>query len=103
APLMLVISWISRPFIALLTGSTEFVLRFVGNASTNQQHLTEEEIKAVIQESVLTGELQEIEQDIVERAFGLGDLRVSSLMTHRSDLVSIDLSLELEAIKANVM
>jgi putative hemolysin len=103
APLMLVLSWISRPFIALLTGSTEFVLRFVGSSSTNQQHLTEEEIKAVIQESVLTGELQEIEQDIVERAFGLGDLRVSSLMTHRSDLVTVDLSLELEAIKADIM
>jgi putative hemolysin len=78
------------------------LLRLFGGNIATQQHMTEEEIKSIIQESVLTGEVQEIEQDIVERAFGLGDLRVSSLMTHRSDLVSIDLADEIAEIKAGV-
>ncbi len=91
APLMQFLAKVSRPFIWLLTLSTELLLKIFGKEVSDQQHLTEEEIKAVIQESVMTGEVQEIEQDIVERAFGLGDLRVSSLMTHRQDLVCIDL------------
>lgn len=96
---MYVISVICKPFIWLLTLSTEMLLRLFGGNIATQQHMTEEEIKSIIQESVLTGEVQEIEQDIVERAFGLGDLRVSSLMTHRSDLVSIDLADEIAEIK----
>jgi putative hemolysin len=99
---MYIISVICKPFIWLLTLSTEMLLRLFGSNVATQQHMTEEEIKSIIQESVLTGEVQEIEQDIVERAFGLGDLRVSSLMTHRSDLVSIDLADEIPAIKAAV-
>lgn len=99
---MYVISVICKPFIWLLTISTEMLLRLFGGNIATQQHMTEEEIKSIIQESVLTGEVQEIEQDIVERAFGLGDLRVSSLMTHRSDLVSIDLADEITAIKTVV-
>lgn len=99
---MYVISVICKPFIWLLTLSTEMLLRLFGGNIATQQHMTEEEIKSIIQESVLTGEVQEIEQDIVERAFGLGDLRVSSLMTHRSDLVSIDLADEIAEIKAVV-
>lgn len=99
---MYVISVICKPFIWLLTLSTEMLLRLFGGNIATQQHMTEEEIKSIIQESVLTGEVQEIEQDIVERAFGLGDLRVSSLMTHRSDLVSIDLADEIAEIKAGV-
>lgn len=99
---MYIISVICKPFIWLLTLSTEMLLRLFGSNVATQQHMTEEEIKSIIQESVLTGEVQEIEQDIVERAFGLGDLRVSSLMTHRSDLISIDLADEIPAIKAEV-
>ncbi|MBA4304899.1 MAG: hemolysin [Sphingobacteriaceae bacterium] len=96
---MQVISSICKPFIWLLTSSTEIILRFFGAQNATQQHMTEEEIKSIIQESVLTGELKEIEQDIVERAFGLGDLRVSSLMTHRSDLAAIHIDKPVEQIR----
>jgi len=99
---MQLVSLASKPFIWLLTSSTEAMLRLFGAQNTAQQHMTEEEIKSIIQESVLTGEVQEIEQDIVERAFGLGDLRVSSLMTHRSDLAAIHIDKPVEQIRSLV-
>lgn len=99
ARLMQVVSLCSKPFIWLLTTSTEAILRLFGAQNMTQQHVTEEEIKSIIQESVLTGEVQEIEQDIVERAFGLGDLRVSSLMTHRRDLVGIYIDKPVDQIR----
>jgi len=99
---MRLISILAKPFIWLLTFSTELLLRVFGKEVSSQQHMTEEEIKSIIQESVLTGELQEIEQDIVERAFGLGDLRVSSLMTHRNDLVSLDFETDIPALRATI-
>ena len=45
--------------------------------------VTEEEIKSIIQEGTEDGEVQPVEQDIMERVFLLGDLKVSSIMTHR--------------------
>jgi putative hemolysin len=56
-----------------------------------ESKVTEEEIKAMVQEGAEDGEVQEIEQDIVERVFHLGDRKISSLMTHHSDLVWIDI------------
>lgn len=99
---MRLISILAKPFIWLLTFSTELLLRVFGKEVSSQQHMTEEEIKSIIQESVLTGELQEIEQDIVERAFGLGDLRVSSLMTHRNDLISLDFEMSTDALRNTI-
>ena len=49
--------------------------------------MTEEEIKAIIQEGTEDGEIQEVEQDIVEKVFNLGDRKIGSIMTHRSDLI----------------
>ena len=61
--------------------------------------VTEEEIKSIVQEGKEDGEVQEVEQDIVERVFQLGDMKVSSLMTYRSDLVTIDINMDKQQVK----
>ena len=45
------------------------------------------------------GAVQPIEQDIVERVFTLGDRRVSSLMTHRTELVMLDLGMDRDRVR----
>ena len=52
--------------------------------------MTEEEIKSIIQEGTEDGEVQPVEQDIVQRVFLLGDLKVGSIMTHKSDIVCLE-------------
>jgi putative hemolysin len=64
--------------------------------------VTEEEIKAIVHEGYEGGEVQEVEQDIVERVFHLGDRTVGSIMTHRSDVVWIDMSDSVEKIREKV-
>lgn len=80
------ISLITAPFIWLLTITSDIIIRIFSLNSKGENQVTEEEIKAIIQEGASGGAIEEIEQDIVERVFGLGDRRVSSLMTHRRDL-----------------
>ena len=46
--------------------------------------------------------MQEVEQDIVERVFNLGDRNVGSIMTHRSELVWLDLTDSIEQIREKV-
>jgi putative hemolysin len=61
--------------------------------------VTEEEIKAIIKEGTEGGEVQEIEQDIVERVFHIGDRKVNSLMTHRQSVVFLPLDSNREQVK----
>lgn len=96
---MLVISRISKPFVWILTQTNAAILRLVGISGHKKSKATEEEIKALIEESTVDGEIQEIEQDIVERVFALGDRRISELMTHRSDLIWLDITDPLSVVK----
>ncbi len=84
---MKMVSIITAPFIWLLTISTDFLLKILMIKPSADGKVTEEEIKAIIKEGTEGGEVQEIEQDIVERVFHIGDRKVNSLMTHRRSVV----------------
>ena len=88
---MKIISIITAPFIWMLTISTDFLLDILKIKPTSDGKVTEEEIKAIIKEGTEGGEVQEIEQDIVERVFHIGDRKINSLMTHRKSIVSLPL------------
>ncbi len=88
---MNVLSKITSPFIWLLSSTNDFFLKFFGIQSEPKEAITEEEIRAIIQQGTTGGEIQEIEQDIVERVFVLGDRKVAELMTHRKDMVWFDI------------
>lgn len=100
---MKIISIITAPFIWLLTTSTEFLLKILQIKPTADGKVTEEEIKAIIKEGTEVGEVQEIEQDIVERVFHIGDRKVNSLMTHRSSMIYLSMEDTLEEIKTKVL
>ena len=97
------VSIVMAPFIWLLTSSTDFLLDILQIKPTADGKVTEEEIKAIIKEGTEVGEVQEIEQDIVERVFHIGDRKVNSLMTHRSSMVYLSLEDTVEEIKSKVL
>lgn len=88
APLMKALSIITYPLVWLLSVSTAALSRLL-RVHSNQPTVTEEEIKSLVKEGAQTGEVQEVEQDIIGRALVLGDLRVESIMTVRGDIVSL--------------
>jgi putative hemolysin len=100
---MKMVSIVTAPFIWLLTVSTDFVLNVFKIKPTADGKVTEEEIKAIIKESTESGEVQEIEQDIVERVFHIGDRKVNSLMTHRQWIVYLSTDDTVEELKAKVL
>lgn len=93
------ISVITAPYIWLLTVSTEFLLKILMIKPSADGKVTEEEIKAIIKEGTEGGEVQEIEQDIVERVFHIGDRKVNSLMTHRKSVVFLPLHANKNQVK----
>jgi putative hemolysin len=93
---MKIFSTIIRPLIWLLTKPGEWIIQALNIKPSAGSKITEDEIKAIIKEGTEEGEIQEIEQDIVERVFHLGDRKIGSLMTHRTDLVWINIHDEKE-------
>ncbi len=99
APSMRLLSSLTFPFVWILTHTSDLILKILGIKLSKKNNITEEEIKSIIQESMRVGEIQKIEQDIVERVFSLGDRKISSLMTPRSDLVFINVDDDFKAIR----
>lgn len=92
------ISMLNTPFIWLLTKSTN-LLANVFRIRDNESQVTEDEIKAIISEGTEQGTIEEAEQEIIERVFHLGDRNITSLMTHRSDIVWLNINSTVAEIK----
>ena len=95
---MNLLSTLALPFVWLLSKSTELIFNLSGIKEADNK-VTEEEIKSIIQEGTEDGEVQPVEQDIMQRVFLLGDLKVSSIMTHKSDIVWLDTDMGADEVK----
>jgi putative hemolysin len=96
---MNVLSIMAMPFVWLLTFTGDLIVRILGIKPKSEAQVTEEEIKAIIQEGTDGGAVDEIEQDIMERVLILGDRKVVSLMTNRFDLVFLKINHSREEIE----
>ena len=96
------LSKVTTPFVWFLSSSTRLVLRLLNINSKEESKVTEEEVLAVIQEGIDDGEIEEGEQDMVERVFDLSDRTVVSIMTNRNDLVWIDANRSLDEIRSMI-
>lgn len=88
---MQMLSKLAAPIVKLLSVSTDAVLWLLGSRETEESAVTEEEITIMIQQGVETGVFEASEQGMVEGIFRLGDRRVSSLMTPRTEIVWLNL------------
>ena len=87
---------LTKPFVRLLAGSTEFVLRLLGVRATTAQTVTEEEIHAMLAEGSEAGVIDTQEGEMLRNVFRLDDRQVASLMTPRSDILYLDVEATIE-------
>lgn len=99
---MMVLSRVTAPFIALLSFSSDLLIKLLG-IKPNENAVTEEEIKSLVQEGSSSGAIEEIEQEIVQNVFQLGDRKITSLMTNRQEITYLDLEAEPAENKAKIV
>jgi putative hemolysin len=93
---MRALSIVSTPAVALLSASTELVLRLLRVRESTESSVSEEEVRLMLEEGTSAGVFDEEEQELVDRVFRLSDRRVASLMTPRHEIVGVDLEDPLE-------
>jgi putative hemolysin len=87
--------WLSsatRPFVWLLTASTNGTLRLLGVKAGAHRGVTEEEIAANLEEGVETGVIEAQEHQMVRNVFRLDERQVGSMMIPRADIIWLDAS-----------
>jgi putative hemolysin len=99
---MRALSRVAYPVVHLLGRSTEFVLRMLGMKPSTESPVTEEEIRALIEEGARAGTLEEAEREMVERVFRLGDRRIGAVMTPRPEIIWLDRNAPPEAIRGTI-
>ena len=94
---------ITHPIVWLLNKISKLFFRIFNIKRSKDDAITEEEIKTLITEGTEAGTIDEAEQEIIERVFHLSDRNITSLMTHRSDIVWFNLDDNEEKIKEKIL
>ena len=86
-----VIYQFERPFVALLSCSTNFVLRLVGiDPNQKSDEVTEEEIRMMVDVGNESGTIESSEREMINNIFEFDDRTVGDIMTHRTEMVAIE-------------
>jgi putative hemolysin len=93
------LSKLAYPIVGLLAFISNLIFRILKIKTHSDSAVTEEEIKAMISEGSEHGSIEEGEKVIIERVFHLGDRSITSLMTHRTDIVWFDIKETVEEIR----
>lgn len=93
----------THPIIWLLNKISHLFFRIFSIKRLKDDAVTEEEIKTLITEGTEAGTIDEAEQEIIERVFHLGDRNITSLMTHRSDIIWFNLNDNEDKIKEKII
>lgn len=96
---MNVLSKLAYPVVGLLSFISNLIFRLLKIKTHSDSAVTEEEIKAMISEGSEHGSIEEGEKVIIERVFHLGDRSITSLMTHRTDIVWFNVNDTVEDIR----
>ena len=93
-----VIAIITAPFVKILTIVTNFISKIFGISESEEEIVTEEEIKMMIDEGEEKGTIEEDEKEMIHNIFEFNDITVSEVMTHRIDVYAVDINSNIEDI-----
>ncbi len=93
---MLLLAVLTKPFVRLLSASTQLVLRTFGVSERTEPSVTQEEINLMLAEGSSAGVIEHHEHQMVRNVFRLDDRQIASLMVPRSDIVYFDVNEPLE-------
>lgn len=94
------ISIIMSPFVKFLTFSTNIVSKIFGVSENEEETVTEEEIRMMVDVGEEKGAIDEEEKTMINNVFEFNDKIVSEIMIPRTEIYAVDMNLSIsEAIE----
>lgn len=101
---LVLIARITLPFVHLLTFSTKTIIRIFGiNPDQQPEEVTEEEIRMMVDVGEEKGTIRETEKEMINNIFEFDNKEAADIMTHRTDVVGLLVSLGLEEVKTIIL
>ena len=92
------ISIVTAPFVKLLTVVTNAISKLFGVGENEEEIVTEEEIKMMVDQGEESGTIKEEEKELINNVFEFNDITVSEIMTHRKDIFAVDINISNEEL-----
>ena len=92
------ISIITAPFVKFLTIVTNAVSKLFGVGESDEETVTEEEIKMMVTQGEESGNIKEEEKELINNVFEFNDITVSEIMRHRKDIFAVDINISNEEL-----
>ena len=86
------ISIITAPFVKLLTVTTNTISKIFKVSENEEEIVTEEEIKMMVDQGEENGTIEEDEKEYINNVFEFNDITASEIMTHRTDIFAVDIN-----------
>lgn len=100
--LIRILSVITAPFVKVLTFATNSISKIFGISENEEEIVTEEEIKMMIDEGKEKGTIQEDEKVMIDNIFEFNDITASEVMTHRTNIYAVEINSKIEEIIENL-
>ena len=96
---LLFVRAITRPFIKVLSVSTNLVVRILGfDPNANEEVVTEEEIRILVDAGEEKGVIEESQKEMINNIFDFDDIPVSDVMTHRTEIEAVEITDKIEDV-----
>lgn len=92
------ISIITSPFVKFLTVVTNGVSKLFGVGENEEESVTEEEIKMMVDQGEEKGTIKEEEKELINNVFEFNDITVSEIMRHRTDIFAVDINISTDEL-----
>ena len=82
-----------KPFIKILSFTTNIIVKIFGlNPDVNEETVTEEEIRMLVDAGEEKGVIEEVQKEMINNIFEFDDLIASDIMTHRTDMEAVEIN-----------
>lgn len=99
AGILLFIRALTRPFIKVLSVSTNLVVRMFGfDPNASEEVVTEEEIRMLVDAGEEKGVIEESQKEMINNIFDFDDVPVSDVMTHRTEIEAVEITDKIEDV-----
>lgn len=93
-----VLSVIARPFVKFLTWSTNAISKIFGVSENEEEVVTEEDIRDMIDAGEEDGTIEEQEKEMINNVFEFNDRVVSEVMKHRTEVLAIEINSDMDEV-----
>lgn len=90
---------ITAPLVKFLTATTNFISKMFGIGENEEETVTEEEIRMMVNQGGEKGTIDDVEKEMINNVFEFDDKEVSEIMVNRTEIFAVDANMTIKDLE----